>query len=84
MNIFTGKTLMITGGTGMICSAVAEILFCLNHERNANIDILLAGRSRNRMMERFYCFSEGRDYSAHSSCRKAKAYYYLFEISLME
>jgi len=29
-------------------------------------------------------FSEGRDYSAHSSCRKAKAYYYLFEISLME
>ena len=26
----------------MICSAVAEILFCLNHERNANIDILLA------------------------------------------
>lgn len=57
------KRIMITGGTGMICSAVAEILFCLNHERNANIDILLAGRSRNRMMERFYCFSEGRDYS---------------------
>lgn len=61
-NLF-GKSVMITGATGMICSAVAELLFLLNKGFNANIRIVLAGRSRERMQQRFYSFKEGIDYS---------------------
>lgn len=58
-----GKSIMITGATGMICSAVTELLFGLNKESNANIRIILAGRNQERMQQRFYCFKEGQDYS---------------------
>lgn len=58
-----GSTIFITGATGMICSAVAEVLFYLNKEKSANIQIVLAGRSKDRMKERFYCFEEGKDYT---------------------
>ena len=57
-----GSTILITGATGMICSAVAEVLFYLNKEKSANIQIVLAGRNKDRMKERFYCFEEGKDY----------------------
>ena len=58
-----GKSVLITGATGMICSAVTELLFWLNKESNANIHIILAGRSRERTQQRFYCYKEGKDYS---------------------
>lgn len=58
-----GKCIMITGATGMICSSVAELLFWLNKKSNANIRIVLAGRNRERMQQRFYSFKEGIDYS---------------------
>lgn len=58
-----GSTILITGSTGMICSAVAEVLFYLNKEKSANIQIILAGRNKDRMKERFYCFEEGKDYT---------------------
>ena len=57
-----GTTILITGATGMICSAVVEVLFYLNREKSANIQIVLAGRNKDRMKERFYCFEEGKDY----------------------
>lgn len=56
------KTILVTGATGMICSAVVEILLFLNKEKSANIQILLAGRDKNRMEERFSGFEEGVDY----------------------
>lgn len=55
-------SVLITGATGLICSTVAELLFYLNKERNANIKILLAGRSLERTKERFGAFVEGTDY----------------------
>ncbi len=58
-----GNTILITGATGMICSAVVEVLFYLNKEKSANIQIVLAGRNKDRMKERFYCFEEGKDYT---------------------
>ena len=57
-----GSTILVTGTTGMICSAVVEVLFYLNREKSANIQIVLAGRNKGRMKERFYCFEEGKDY----------------------
>ena len=56
------KTVLVTGGTGMICSTVAEILFYLNNFQDAGITILLAGRDKQRVCNRFYCFDEGKDY----------------------
>lgn len=58
-----GKSILITGATGMICSAVVEILFYLNKENKANIHIILAGRNKERLKKRFYCFEEGKDYT---------------------
>ena len=58
-----GSSILITGATGMICSAVAEVLFILNKEKNAKMHIILAGRNKDRLQKRFYCFEEGKDYS---------------------
>ena len=58
-----GKSILITGATGMICSAVAEVLLYLNKEKNAKIHIILASRNKDRLQKRFYCFEEGKDYS---------------------
>lgn len=57
-----GKSIFITGATGMICSSVAEILFWLNKSKNNQIKILLGGRNKDKMVKRFYPFKEGVDY----------------------
>ncbi len=56
------STILITGGTGMICSAVADVLLFLNKKNNAGIKIILAGRSKERVEERFSEFAEGKDF----------------------
>lgn len=63
INKLYNSTILITGATGMICSAVAEVLFFLNRENSANIHIVLAGRNKDRLKERFCCFKEEKDYT---------------------
>ncbi len=58
-----GKSILITGATGMICSAVAEVLLYLNKKENSKIHIIIAGRNKERLQKRFNCFEEGKDYS---------------------
>lgn len=58
-----GKSILITGATGMICSAAAEILLYLNKEQNGKIHIILAGRNKERLQKRYYSFDEGKDYA---------------------
>lgn len=58
-----GKSILITGATGMICSCVVEILVRLNRKFGGNIAIILAGRNRERMQKRFYTLAEGEDYT---------------------
>lgn len=58
-----GQKVLITGSTGLICSAVADVLFCLNNERDAHIGIILSGRSEQRIAQRFHIFEEGKDYT---------------------
>lgn len=55
-------TIFITGATGMICSAVAEVLMYLNRNRKANIRLVLGGRSVERLRKRFGDFAESKDY----------------------
>jgi len=56
------KSILITGGTGMICSTVADILFYLNQYGGYRMTILLAGRNREKMIQRFPYAREGADY----------------------
>lgn len=56
-----GKTVLITGATGLVCSAVVYILIRFNETHEAKIQIAAAGRSRARMEARFGSFAR-RDY----------------------
>lgn len=56
------KTVLLTGATGMICSAVADILLWLKAQRDFELKLVFAGRSRSRMIERFAGFEEGKDF----------------------
>ena len=47
------KSVLITGASGLICSAVVDLLIAYNEEHKGNIRIYLAGRSRKRMDARF-------------------------------
>lgn len=57
-----GSKIYITGVTGLICSAVADILLFLNKKYDAGINLLLAGRSRERVRKRFSDYNENADY----------------------
>ena len=48
-----GKSVMITGAAGLICSSVVDILMQYNDRFNANITILAAGRWLEEMTVRF-------------------------------
>lgn len=48
-----GKTILITGGTGMICSAVADVLFYKNATDDAGIKVIFAGRNKRSVEQRF-------------------------------
>lgn len=52
-----GKSFLITGATGLICSSVADILFVLNKILNYNIKIFLAGRNLENIHSRFNAYN---------------------------
>lgn len=56
-----GKSVLITGATGLICSCVTDILLFRN-KLGSNIKLILAGRSREKTADRFMPFEEGKDY----------------------
>ena len=57
-----GKKVLITGGTGMIGSAVVELLYTLNRTEQAEITIYLAGRNQEKVQKRFEGFMQEEDY----------------------
>lgn len=63
INNLRGKSILITGSTGMICSAVADLLLTLNQRRGYNMHIILAGRSEEGVKSRFQNFELGKDYT---------------------
>ena len=48
-----GKSILLTGCTGLICSAVIDLLIHWNETHEGKITILAAGRSNNKVSERF-------------------------------
>ncbi len=57
------RSVLITGASGMIGSAIADILFRINKTRDSNIKIFLACRDKIKLQSRFRCFTEGCDYT---------------------
>ncbi len=55
-----GRTILITGAGGLICSAVADVLIRFNETHEDKIRILAAGRSKEKLEKRFgaYCGTE--------------------------
>lgn len=59
----TNKTLLITGATGMIGSAIIDILMSRNKEHGQNIHIYAISRSRQKAEERFRTYWEEPDFT---------------------
>ena len=53
MSALRGKSILITGGTGIIGSAAADLLIFLNREYGAGIKIILAGRNEENIHKCF-------------------------------
>ena len=53
-----GKSILITGAAGLICSSVADILIRYNETHNQKIFIKVAGRNTERLLKRFHPYSE--------------------------
>lgn len=55
-----GKSVLITGCTGLICSAVVDLLIRWNTKHEGKINLLAAGRNQKKIEERFsLCYSKG-------------------------
>ncbi len=48
-----GKKILITGATGLICSAVVDVIRYLNEYENAQITVYVCGRNEQKAMDRF-------------------------------
>lgn len=48
-----GKTILVTGATGLVCSSVVDLLLVLNRLKDANIRIVIAARSEARVTSYF-------------------------------
>ena len=69
---FEGKTIFITGATGLIGSAIADILLRYNETYNGRIKICLAGRSEERAVHRFsrYIYEDYCTFIEYNATRK--------------
>ncbi|MBQ1311674.1 MAG: NAD-dependent epimerase/dehydratase family protein, partial [Blautia sp.] len=53
LSLLEGTRVMVTGASGLVCSAVVDLLVRYNETHRKKIHILAAGRSLQRMKERF-------------------------------
>ncbi len=53
-----GKSILVTGASGMVCSCVIDILMYLNIHSNANIRIYASGRNTDKLKEKFKAYSD--------------------------
>ena len=58
LNELAGKCVMVTGCTGLICSAVVDVLIRWNGAHEGKIKILAAGRSEDKVETRFAPFTK--------------------------
>ncbi len=61
--LLSGRSILVTGATGLIGSCVVDSLLYLNKYKGTNISIIIAARNRERVTERFASFEIDKDYS---------------------
>lgn len=81
---FNNKSILIAGATGLIGSAIADLVLRYNKRNNSNTKLFLAARSVARTINRFSYYEIGKDYefcqyeAAKDESCKIKADYYVF------
>lgn len=63
LNELAGKSILVTGASGLICSSVIDILFRYNDTHELKVKILAAGRDYKGMCRRFYDMVERDDFT---------------------
>lgn len=63
LDALAGKSVLITGATGLICSAVIDVLLRYNQRRSDPVRIYAAGRSREKAEARFGDFLRQKELS---------------------
>ena len=58
INMLSGKRIMITGCTGLICSALVDVLIRWNETHNEKITIIAAGRNEEKVKNRFSHYAD--------------------------
>lgn len=53
LNKLRNSRILITGASGLICSAVVDLLLWCNREKQANITMYAGGRSKSKLLDRF-------------------------------
>ena len=65
-----GKTVLITGASGLVGSALADVLLQANRELSLGCELVLAGRSQERLRSRFAYWCEGAwRFTAHDNSK---------------
>ena len=62
LHLLYGHSVLVTGATGLIGSCVVDALLYLNKYQDAGIIIMIAGRNRERVIQRFSQYEIGKDY----------------------
>ncbi len=62
LNKLKNSSILITGAGGLIGSAIADFLLYINSRSNFNCKVYLAGRSKNRIENRFKIYTNQSDY----------------------
>lgn len=63
----SGKTVAISGGTGMIGSFLVDVLMCINERYNKNINVYVLGRNEEKAAKRFAKYKNNANY--HFLCQ---------------
>ena len=63
VDMLAGKSVMITGAAGLICSSVVDILFRYNDTHESKVQILAAGRWLSEMSDRFHEMADREDFT---------------------
>lgn len=63
LKLLKGKSILITGAGGLICSALMDILIYLNGKSGLNLSIYAAGRNKEKITQRFSYWQIDRDYN---------------------